>query len=131
MIDIPRYISAEQLIEKHKDILDLQGDRGINCWEGWYILIDDMLTTMSNSVRKFSNIDVLQIKEKFGTLRVHMSVYDSYTQGIIDMAETQSKHTCEQCGAPGEMRTDIGRYKTLCLNHYTTRKLKLSITENR
>jgi hypothetical protein len=122
-------MSEEELIEKHKDILDLRGGYGMNCWEGWYVIIDDMLATISNSVhvRKTGNIKVVQIKEKFGALRVYIDPYDVYTQGIIDMAETLSKHTCERCGKPGELRPGLGWVKTLCLNHYTTRKLELAV----
>jgi len=121
-------MSEEELIEKHKDILDLRSGYDINCWEGWYGIIDDMLATMSNSVHvhKLGNIKVVQIKEKFGALRVYIEPYDRYTQGIIDMAETLSKHTCERCGKPGELWS-VGWYKTLCLNHYTTRKLELAV----
>ena len=116
-------MSEEELIEKHKDILDLRSGYGMNCNKGWYGIIDDMLATMSN------NIKVVQIKEKFGALRVYIEPYDAYTQGIIDMAETLSKHTCERCGKPGELRPDLGWVKTLCLNHYTTRKLQLEASK--
>ena len=121
-------MSEEELIEKHKDILDLRGGYGMNCWEGWYGVIDDMLATISNSVRvrKTGNIKVVQIKEKFGMLRVYTDPYDVYTQGIIDMAETVSKHTCERCGKPGELWS-VGWSKTLCLDHYSARKLELAV----
>jgi hypothetical protein len=118
-------MSEEELIEKHKDILDLRGGHGMNCWKGWYGIIDDMLATISKNI--ISNIKVVQIKEKFGALRVYTEPYDRYTQGIIDMAETLSKHTCERCGEPSEMRSDLGWVKTLCLDHYTTRKLELEV----
>ena len=125
-------MSEEELIEKHKDILDLRGGYGMNCWEGWYGVIDDMLATISNSVhvRKTGNIKVVQIKEKFGMLRVYTDPYDVYTQGIIDMAETVSKHTCERCGKPGELWS-VGWSKTLCLDHYSARKLELAVKKKK
>jgi len=133
-------MSEEELIEKHKDILDLRGGYGMNCWEGWHGIIDDMLDTISNGVHintklrarfgavdgKTGNIKVVQIKEKFGALRVYIEPYDVYTQGIIDMAETVSKHTCERCGKPGELWS-VGWSKTLCLDHYSARKLELAV----
>jgi hypothetical protein len=123
--------SEEELIKKHKDVLALRGYGGFNCWEGWYNIIDKMLETVSNSVRRTSNINIVQIKEKFGMLRVYTETYDSYTQGIIDMAETLSKHTCERCGKLGELRPDLGWIKTLCLNHYSCRKLELAVQEKK
>lgn len=42
-----------------------------------------------------------QVKEKFGSLRFYVYGGDNYTQGVIDMAETLSANTCEECGVPG------------------------------
>jgi len=124
-------MTEEDLLTKHKDVLALRGYNGFNCWEGWYEIIDHMLQTISNSVRRTGDINVVQIKEKFGMLRVYTETYDSYTQGIIDMAETLSKYTCERCGKPGEMRTDLGWHKALCLNHYSCRKLELAVQKEK
>lgn len=62
------------------------------------------------SERTFS---FLQIKEKFGTLRLYHHGGDSYCEGVIDMAEAMSAVTCEQCGAPGKPN-DGGWISTLC-----------------
>ncbi len=118
-------MTEEHLLEKYKNILALGHNSGFNCWSGWYSIINDMLATMDHSMSVPFDLKVVQIKEKFGTLRVYIAPRDPYTQGIIDMAETISKHICERCGEPGEMRTGIGWHKTLCLNHYTCRKLEL------
>jgi hypothetical protein len=55
----------------------------------------------------------VQIKEKFGTLRLYHDGGDSYCKGVIDMAEAMSAMTCELCGAPGKTN-DIGWMSTLC-----------------
>lgn len=55
----------------------------------------------------------VQIKEKYGTLRLYHDGGDSYCDGVVDMAEAMSAVTCEQCGAPGKPN-DGGWISTLC-----------------
>jgi hypothetical protein len=55
----------------------------------------------------------VQIKEKYGTLRLYHHGGDSYCEGVIDMAEAMSAVTCEQCGNPGKS-TGGGWISTLC-----------------
>jgi hypothetical protein len=59
---------------------------------------------------------ICQIKEKFGTLRVYVDNLTPYVDGIIDMAESMSEITCEECGNLGKTYT-IGWHKTLCYEH--------------
>mgnify|MGYP003341619096 FL=1 len=46
----------------------------------------------------------LQIKEKFGSLRVYAANLDDYSSGIIRMSENISEIICEECGKPGKKR---------------------------
>jgi hypothetical protein len=67
-----------------------------------------------------------QIKEKYGTLRVYYSGGDDFCQGVIDMAESMSSVTCEDCGVPGKAR-EGGWIRTLCddcEHQYKTRSFK-------
>jgi hypothetical protein len=41
-----------------------------------------------------------QVKEKFGTLRFYVSGGDSFTDGVVQMAELMSGVTCDKCAAP-------------------------------
>ena len=59
---------------------------------------------------------VYQVKEKFGTLRFYMDGYDEAISAYEDFAEAMSARTCEECGCPGELRTQ-GWYRTLCNLH--------------
>lgn len=61
-------------------------------------------------------VEALQVKEKFGTLRFYCSGGDDYTRGVLDMAEAMSGRTCERCGSPGKLRYD-GWARTLCDQH--------------
>lgn len=58
----------------------------------------------------------IQIKEKFGVLRVYLDHADERIVALTDTAETLSKTTCEECGAPGQLRSG-GWLKTLCDEH--------------
>jgi hypothetical protein len=61
-----------------------------------------------------------QVKEKFGSLRFYVSGGDSFTDGVVQMAELMSEVTCEKCGHPGKVggkgwmscRCDICRGET-------------------
>jgi hypothetical protein len=39
-----------------------------------------------------------QIKQKFGTLRLYADNVNSYSEGIISLAESLSEHICKHCG---------------------------------
>lgn len=66
-------------------------------------------------------LKILQIKEKFGALRIYTSgnfedpTYKSLTH-ILDELEWLSTRTCENCGNPGEkVKVNNGYWiKTLC-----------------
>jgi hypothetical protein len=57
-----------------------------------------------------------QVKEKFGTLRFYYEGGDDYIQGLVDMAESMSAVTCEECGVPGKQRGG-GWILTSCDKH--------------
>jgi hypothetical protein len=63
---------------------------------------------------------VKQVKEKFGTLRVHLRPADKHVLALLSFAEYHSRRVCEKCGAPGELRTD-GWLRTLCDAHEAER----------
>jgi hypothetical protein len=64
---------------------------------------------------------VVQVKEKFGTLRFYIGdgkgrlpeEVMNNINNIISKAEGKSANTCESCGEPGESRSG-GWVKTLC-----------------
>ena len=57
-----------------------------------------------------------QVKEKFGTLRFYMSSSTEEMESWITQAEDESARTCEECGAPGELRGRSWVY-TACAEH--------------
>jgi hypothetical protein len=48
-------------------------------------------------------VEAVQVKEKFGSLRFYTNGNDDYVDGLIRMAESMSAVTCETCGKPGKI----------------------------
>ena len=66
-------------------------------------------------------IEVFQVKEKFGGLRVYIGSALEEVHRLIDNVEAKSFHVCEVCGASGELRNDLSWVLTLCEEHYEER----------
>lgn len=64
------------------------------------------------------DIEISQIKEKYGTLRIYLSYTPDYISEMIEKAEEESSHICEECGARGETQEVSGWLKTLCDEHF-------------
>lgn len=96
----------------------------VECGKGWQRLYTPLL-----EVCKLTGVEVLQVKEKFGTLRFYTGKAPAWLDDLITLAEAQSAHVCEICGAEAifpykdteahargktvKMRTK-GWWKTLC-----------------
>lgn len=95
--------------------------RSISCGPGWYPMIAELHLKLS---RIDVDYDVLQVKEKYGTLRYYARTHtdDSMILDIFDAlieeAESRSVQICELCGGPGQLSAseNLGErhYKTLC-----------------
>ena len=117
-----------KLCEKYPLIL---ADRNIEpmCWsfehsDGWYNILDSAMRQIQSHInnQKHFGIEIEQVvfeqvKEKYGSLRIYARGGDSYTNGIISMAEEISKYTCEVCGDAG-YPTSSGWIRTLCSKHH-------------
>lgn len=88
--------------------------RGIEAGDGWYDLIYKLLSDIQDksTVAGINNRKwprVLQIKEKFGNLRlaINLSAFNDadleLVRNMISTAETKSLEICEDCGAPGTL----------------------------
>ena len=60
-----------------------------------------------------SQIEAVQVKEKYGTLRFYTNITTPTVSAIISFANTLSSRTCEKCGKPGELGGK-GWVMTLC-----------------
>ena len=88
---------------------------GIECGKGWNKLIIPILDYIDlyNSGHD-DKIEILQIKEKFGGLRIYTSFSTPELDQLIDDAEEQSFKTCEYCGSTENVSQTTGWIKTLC-----------------
>ena len=95
---------------------------GIECRDGWYVLIDSLCKLLqfntdhnSHNDQYKNQIEAVQVKEKFGGLRFYTVTSTEAQQGAIDMAEYMSFNICEQCGTTKDVsQTKGGWIETLC-----------------
>jgi hypothetical protein len=87
---------------------------GVECGNGWYNLLD----TLIGEILKVSpNTKAMQIKEKWGTLRVYVVDANDAAYDLIDGAESDSEKICEVCGKEGSLRDKLGWVRTMCDEH--------------
>jgi len=80
--------------------------------DGWHAILRDVCEKI-DAHKCESPFLFVQIKEKWGALRVYYSGGDEYTSRVIKKAETKSAKTCEGCGQPGTA-SKSGWITTLC-----------------
>lgn len=95
---------------------------GFECGKGWYPLIEETLDKIEACLKtieleKNYPFRILQIKEKFGGLRIYCSSYYPEIEKIIDDAEAKSFKICEVCGKEGHLTYWYRWYQTLCEEH--------------
>ena len=79
----------------------------IECHIGWYGLIEDMCQELvdlySANGEDINDIEILQVKEKFGRLSVYTHNLIEGGYDILDKYTSLSTITCEMCGKPGKV----------------------------
>ena len=89
--------------------------------DGWYELIYDLGRKITDYCTD-NNIElpkILQIKEKFGSLRFYYvdNTEDLYIRDWVRDAEKMSEELCEVCGEHGSLLVSNGMWYTACENH--------------
>ena len=92
-----------------------------SCGNGWYGIIKRLIEDL---IELGWDKQICQIKEKFGGLRFYINAGNDKIYERIGEAENLSYKTCEETGLPGELRTDIGWYRTLSDEEYQKIKEK-------
>lgn len=117
-------------IERNKSARESCMGRGFECGNGWFPIINSLcwqiqqhIDNHNQYVKKYDKTKepipqfvALQVKEKFGALRIYSSGGDEFCHGAVAMAESLSTHFCELCGKGGHLfvgRTE-GWITTLC-----------------
>lgn len=97
--------------------LEKYGPSYIETREGW----NAILKTFYSILERYHNVpeefQILQIKEKFGTLRIYPVNSNDFIDGMICFAEAMSEHTCEVCGGLGKRVVKGGWVRTRCEAH--------------
>ena len=94
---------------------------GIDCPEGWHDIVKDVcnkIETINNTVGKDHNFEIqaIQVKEKFGTLRFYIGNYpkedasdedmelarlfEEICEDVVTRAEYLTESVCQVCGRP-------------------------------
>ena len=87
------------------------------CRKGWWPIIEIVASTIDsfNAAHLDSPVEVNQIKQKFGGLRIYHYNASEDIRQLIDHAIEASWHTCERCGATEGVTTNLESYRlTLC-----------------
>ena len=90
----------------------------IECGDGWHHLIEPLVDHVNkvNAERApEEQIEIVQIKEKFGGLRFYTHGRDEKLSQLIEEAERESYNTCEICGSTDDVgQTADGWITTMC-----------------
>lgn len=118
----------KELKEKYPNILGKLD--GAACDNGWEFLIEEACRQIDwHNLYTQNKYAVLQIKEKFGVLRIYYGVdgktcNDPYVNGVLQTIEGLSGKICESCGTTKDIgKTVKGWIKTVCCD--------CSLTQNR
>ncbi len=89
---------------------------GIDTSNGWYKIIDLLCELLQWDIdhNNHSQIEAVQVKEKFGGLRFYTDTADERQQGMIDFAQHLSEITCEECGSMDNVTQTKGWIVSLC-----------------
>lgn len=107
---------------KDKSLQESCMSRGFECDDGWFELIWNLSHAIEESAQAsglsptHSNWpEAFQVKQKFGSLRMHVLHETDEISILIDAATNASQSMCEKCGATPAQSVVINRWvQTLC-----------------
>lgn len=85
---------------------------GVSVRSGWVPLLEDLAKDLAD----VQGLQVLQVKQKFGGLRVYVDSEDPRVFEAVARVEERALRTCEACSGGDDVKTsfDKGRVQTLC-----------------
>jgi hypothetical protein len=93
----------------------------VSCGDWWNTILYALFEEIQEIIQEddsLYNFQFIQIKEKYGSLRLYYEWANSRIDNLCIAVEQLSCHVCEQCSEPGKIRDDLGRYQTLCEDCY-------------
>jgi hypothetical protein len=104
---------------------------GFAVGKGWYPVLEHLCANIQSHIdwkvkqgQDIAQVEVQQIKEKFGGLRFYYSGGDAEISGMVRMAEAFASNLCEECGGIGKRRSG-GWIRTLCDVHEAERHARI------
>ena len=98
---------------------------GFSCGLGWFAPIASLMSLLEARRLDGSRdrpLKIVQLKEKFGELRIYRDGGDEKDRQLIEMCMALADRMCDVCGAPGEKRGP-GWIRTRCDKHIDERPL--------
>ena len=80
---------------------------GFDCGEGWITLVSSFIKSLKIfcATNNVTDIELTQLKSKFGTLRIHLSAHECLNyelekelKELLYKYECMSYYVCERCG---------------------------------
>lgn len=88
---------------------------GVEVGKGWRPLVEPVYNRIQELNAQGANIEITQIKEKFGMLCIYVHNAPKEIHDMIRDAEAKSVHICERCGKPaGRVKSKSSWIYTLC-----------------
>jgi hypothetical protein len=104
---------------------------GFAVGRGWYPILKILCSNIQSHIdwrvkqgQEIAQVEVDQIKEKFGGLRFYYTGGDDQISGMVRMAEAWADTACEECGGIGTRRGG-GWIRTLCDKHEDERNARI------
>ncbi|AFO50371.1 hypothetical protein [Pseudomonas putida] len=110
------------LVSRHASLFRKQGHQEeaitFECMNGWFDLIASNLQVVERYAElQRLEIEVVDVKEKFGLLRIYQHGGDEVIDRALDIAELVSGCVCEICGGLGSVSERQGWLHTRCHLH--------------
>lgn len=111
-----------EMVERHPRLFRGQAPERSHLSPGWFNLVDKLCRDLE-SLSGADLLRIVQIKEKYGALRVYVRpVVESVSpqlmkkaHALCKAAEKESEGVCEGCGAASELHQNAMRWwNTLC-----------------
>jgi hypothetical protein len=135
MEDINEYEAFAKKMEETYPKMFANPYGGFAVGKGWWPILEALCANIQSHIdwrvkqgRDISQVEVNQIKEKFGGLRFYYSGGDDEISGMVRMAEAWANIACEECGAAGERRNG-GWIRNLCDRHEAEHQERLRTRE--
>jgi hypothetical protein len=115
-------MNEQMILECGPNLFGLNKPFYFECGDGWYPLILALVKDLEILINKEPQHEreryvVVQIKEKFGTLRFYTEEATEEMEQLITRAEHASALICEECGNKGTISYVNNWLKTRCASH--------------